>query len=75
MLASACMGGAAWAVYEGLLMLTASARISVVAGVAVAVAVYAVMLLLFRGISEDELRAFPKGYLLVRLAKKCRLMR
>ncbi len=75
MLASACMGGAAWAVYEGLLMLTASARISVVAAVAVAVAVYAVMLLLFRGISEDELRAFPKGYLLVRLAKKCRLMR
>ena len=33
------------------------------------------MLLLFRGLSEEELRGFPKGYLLVKLAKKCRLMK
>ncbi len=74
-LASACMGGVAWAVYEGLLMLTSSPRISVVIAICVAACVYFVMLLLFRGLSEDELRGFPKGYLLVKLAKKCRLMK
>ncbi len=71
-LASLCMGGAAWAVYESLLMLTSSPKISVVIAIVLAVAVYFVMLLLLRGISEEELRGFPKGYLLVRLAKRCR---
>ena len=74
-LASVCMGGIAWAVYEGLLMLTASPRISVVIAICIAACVYFVMLLLFRGLSEEELRGFPKGYLLVKLAKKCGLMR
>ena len=74
-LASACMGGIAWAVYESLLMLTASPRISVVIAICIAACVYFVMLLLFRGLSEEELRGFPKGYLLVKLAKKCKLMK
>lgn len=74
-LASACMGGVAWAVYESLRMLTSSPKISVVIAIAVAVCVYFAMLLLFRGLSEEELRGFPKGYLLVRLAKKCKLMK
>ena len=74
-LASICMGGAAWAVYESLLMLTSSPKISVVIAVLVAVVVYFAMLLLFRGITEEELRSFPKGYLLVRIAKRCRLMK
>lgn len=74
-LASACMGGVAWAVYEGLLMLTSSPKISVAIAICVAACVYFVMLLLFRGLSEQELRGFPKGYLLVKLAKKCRLMK
>ena len=74
-LASVCMGGAAWAIYESLLMFTASPKISVVAAIIVAVCVYFAMLLLLRGLSEEELRGFPKGYLLVKLAKKCRLMK
>lgn len=74
-LASACMGGIAWAVHESLLMLTASPRISVVIAICIAACVYFVMLLLFRGLSEEELRGFPKGYLLVKLAKKCKLMK
>jgi len=73
--AAGCMGGVAWAAYEGLLMLTSSPKISVVIAIVLAVAVYFVMLLLLRGISEEELRGFPKGYLLVRLAKRCRLMK
>ncbi len=73
-LASAFMGLAAWAVYEGVYMLTESMRIAVLPAIAVAVAVYFVMMLAFRGLTEEELRGFPKGYLLVRAAKKCRLL-
>ena len=75
LLASVCMGGSAWATYEGLRMMTSSPRISVVIAIILAVCVYFVMLLLFRGLSEEELKGLPKGYLLVKLAKKCRLMK
>ena len=73
-LASLFMGAAAWAVYEGIYLLTDSMRISVIPAVLIAMMVYFVMLLLMRGITEEELRGFPKGYLLVKIAKKCRLM-
>ena len=74
-LSAAFMGAAAWAVYEGLMMLTRSPKISVVIAILLGAGVYFVMLLLFRGVNEQELRSFPKGYLLVRLAKKMRLLR
>ena len=73
-LAAVFMGAAAWAVYEALLMLTKSPRISVVVAISLGACVYFAMLLLFRGVTEQELRNFPKGYLLVKLAKKVRLM-
>ena len=73
-LAAVFMGAAAWAVYEALLMLTKSPRISVVVAIPLGACVYFAMLLLFRGVTEQELRNFPKGYLLVKLAKKVRLM-
>ncbi len=75
LLAAAFMGAAAWSVYELLLMLCGSILVSVIVAIAVAVVVYFVLLIAFRGITEPELRAIPKGYLLVKLAKKCRLMR
>lgn len=74
LLSSVCMGGAAWGIYEILLMLTSSPKISVVIAICLGACIYFALLLLFRGVSEQELRGFPKGYLLVRLAKKCRLM-
>ena len=74
-LASIFMGVTAWAVYEGLLLLTASPRIAVIPAILAGAMVYFSMLILMKGISESELRGFPKGYLLVRIAKKCRLMR
>lgn len=73
-LASAFMGLAAWAVYEGVYLMTKSMRVAVLPAVAVAVVVYFVMLLALRGLTEEELRGFPKGYLLVKMAKKCRLL-
>ncbi len=73
--AAGLMGAVAWATYEGLLMLTYSPRISVVVAIVVAAGVYFVLLLLFRGITEEELRGMPKGYLMVKAAKRLRLMR
>ena len=69
------MGGAARAVYEGLLLLTDSPGFSVIPAIMLGACVYFVFLILFRGVSETELRSFPKGHLLVKLAKKCRLMK
>lgn len=74
-LASVFMGAAAWAVYEGMYLLTDSMRISVIPAIPVAVVVYFVMLILMRGVTEQELRGFPKGHLLVKIAKKCHLIK
>lgn len=72
--ASVLMGMAAWASYEGVLMLVKSPRIAVFPAVAVGVAVYFAMVLILRGMTESELRSFPKGYLLVKLARRCKLL-
>lgn len=74
-IASGFMGAVAWAVYEGMYMLTSSMRISVIPAILAAVPVYFAMLLIMKGVTEQELRSFPKGTLLVRIAKKCRLMK
>ena len=73
--ASAFMGAAAWAIYEGMYMVTKSMRISAIPAIVIAAVVYFVMLILMRGITETELRSFPKGYLLVKIAKKCHLLK
>lgn len=75
LLASVFMGAAAWVVYESLLMLTGSIVVSVIPAILVAAAVYFVLLILFKGVTEEELRAMPKGHLLVKAAKKCRLLK
>lgn len=73
-LAAVFMGGSAYVVYEILFLLTASMRISVIPAVIVAVAVYFVALIKLRGLTEEEMRKMPKGQMLVKLAKKCRLL-
>ncbi len=75
LMASGFMGAAAWAVYEGIYMLTSSMRISLIPAMIIAVCVYFAMMILMRGLTEQELRSFPKGYLLVKVARKCHLMR
>ena len=56
------------------MMVTASPRISVIPAIILAALFYFVVLLVFRVVSEEELKSFPKGHVLVKLAKKCRLM-
>ncbi len=75
LLAAAFMGAIAWLVYDLIYLFTSSTIVSVIPAIAIAVCVYFVMLIAFRGVNEQELRSIPKGYLLVKAAKKCKLMR
>ena len=72
--AAAVMGVVALLVYHGLYLLTSSTVVSVIPAILIAAGVYFVLLILFRAVTEQELRGLPKGYLLVKAAKKCRLL-
>ena len=48
--------------------------ISVVVAVLVGMIVYAAALLLIKGLTEEELHSFPKGELIIRIAKKFHLL-
>lgn len=72
--AAAVMGVVALLVYHGLYLLTRSTVVSVIPAILIAAGVYFVLLILFRAVTEQELRGLPKGYLLVKAAKKCRLL-
>lgn len=72
--ASAVMGVVSKLLYNVLFTVlgggTAAMLLSLAIAVLVAVLTYFISLLAMRGLKERELRAFPKGYLLVKAAKK-----
>jgi stage V sporulation protein B len=72
--ASVFMGGMVWAIYQGIHMLSYSNVISLLAAVLLGGGLYFVMLLLLRGLNEEELRSLPKGYALLALAKRLGLL-
>ncbi len=74
-LAAFFMGAIAWVVYELMHMLVEINVVCVIPAIGVAVVAYFVLLILFKGVTESELRAMPKGYLLVKVAKQCGLMK
>lgn len=74
LVAAAFMGGIAWAVYEGMYLLTSSNILSLIPAIALAAVIYFALEILLKGMTEEELRAIPKGHLLVKIAKKCRLL-
>ena len=74
-LASAVMGAAAFFIYQGMYLLLHSNLVSLFVAVVLAAAVYFVMILLLGAVTEDELKMLPKGYLLVKIARKTRLLR
>lgn len=75
LIAAAFMGAIARVLYEILLMLTGSIAVSAIPSIAAAVAVYFSLVILLKGVTEEELRAMPGGRRLVRVARKCHLMR
>lgn len=71
---SAIMGAVAFGVYHGMFALTSSLYLSLLVAVVIGAAVYFVMAIKWKTITEDEMRAMPKGNLLLRICRKLRLM-
>ena len=75
LLCSVLMGAASYGTYTLLHFLTKSMRIALIPAILVGMVVYFVLILLLKGMDESEIRGLPKGYLIVKMAKKCRLLR
>ena len=74
-LCSLIMGAAAFGVYEGLFKLTKLMPVAFVFAFVIAVIVFAVSMLLLKGLEEEDIIKFPKGASLVRLFKKLNLLK
>lgn len=74
LVASALMGAVCYGCYRGLMLAAKNNSIATLVSCAAGVFVYGIAMLLLKGLTEEELRRFPKGYLLVSVAKKLRLM-
>ncbi len=72
---AAVMGVGAWGAYKGFYHLIRSNSIATLLAICVAVAIYAVLLLFTGAITESDLRSFPKGTMLIKIAKKTHLLR
>lgn len=72
--AAAVMGGIIWLIYQGLFSVTGSMKISVIPSILVGIGVYFVALILFKGVTEEELQSIPKGGIILRVAKRIKLM-
>lgn len=70
---SAIMGLSCWLLYIPLEELIGY-RFAALLCIILAIFIYGFFLLLLRGITERELRAFPKGHVLIRVLKKLRLL-
>lgn len=73
-IASAVMGIVVFAVYK-VCMLTGINSISTIVAIVVGAVVYGVVLLLLKGLDEEEILSFPKGRTLLQIAKRFRLIK
>ncbi len=71
---AAVMGAAVYGVYHGLFRLIPVSRVVLIIAIGVGVCVYGAVLLFVGGVSEEELSAFPKGAVLVRIGRKLHLL-
>lgn len=75
LIASLIMGAAAFGIYHGLYMLVPVSRIVLLIAIGIGAVFYFVFILLIGGVNEQELKAFPKGAMMVHFAKKLHLLR
>ena len=73
-IASIIMGGVTFFTYKGLIYVTHSNLLSTMIAILIAIVVYAAIMILTRGITEDELYMFPKGDKIVRLLDRFHLL-
>ena len=72
--ASAIMGAITFFVYKGCVYLIHSNTISTLIAIVVAVVVYALVMVLTHGVTEEELYLFPKGEAIVRFLYRMHLL-
>ena len=73
-IASLVMGAAAYGIYYGLYMLLPVSRVVLLIAIGIGAIVYFALILLMGGVTEKELKSFPKGTMLVHFAKKLHLL-
>lgn len=73
--ASVIMGIFAFGTYQGIFALLHTNAVATLFAIVIAVVVYFVSLLLLKGVDEQDLLGFPKGALLVKIAKKTHLLK
>lgn len=73
-IASVIMGAITFFVYKGLIYVIQSNLVSTLISVVVAVIVYALFMVLTRGVTEEELYMFPKGDVIVRILDRFHLL-
>lgn len=72
--AALIMGAVVFGVYHGLILLIPVSRVVLLLAIGLGICVYGAILLLIGGVTEDELWNFPKGEVLVQIAKKLHLL-
>ena len=73
--ASLIMGGLSFGLYKLIYLIIPVNAAAVIIALIFAVIVYFAALLLLKGVTEEELKAFPKGDVLVSIARKLTLLR
>ncbi|MGN1180439.1 MAG: polysaccharide biosynthesis C-terminal domain-containing protein [Suilimivivens sp.] len=73
--AAGVMGAVAYGVYQGLYYLIHINIVSLAIAVIAGVVVYFVLVIRFGAVTEEEMKAIPKGYLLIRIAKKTGILK
>ena len=73
-LSAGCMGIVAFLAYTGCFLICKSNAVSTILAIGFGVFTYAVLIIVFRAVDEEELYELPKGGLLVRFAKKLHLL-
>lgn len=74
-ISSLIMGAVAYGVYYGLYRILPVSRIVLLIAIGIGAMVYFAMILLTGGVTEKELKSFPKGTMLVHFARKLHLLK
>ncbi|MEG1992116.1 MAG: polysaccharide biosynthesis protein [Acetivibrio sp.] len=73
-LAALIMGIVVWAVYYGFYVMVQNNVLGLMISIPLGAFAYFISLIKLGGVTEDELRSFPKGHLLIKGAKKLHLL-
>lgn len=73
--AAAGMGIVAWMVYYGLSIFVPSQLVCLIPAVAIAIVVYLILFVIITKSTEQQMRAYPMGNIIVKMMKVLRIMR